>query len=76
MLFPRDNLFMTASPQNAYEALEAACGGFSGQTNNFTCGDFGGYNATNPPSHGDTVTLSAGGHTYVFDYVGNHGKQA
>ena len=33
---------------------------------------FGQYNSSNPPTQGSTVTI--GGGTYVFDYVGNHWK--
>ncbi len=59
---------------SAKEALSVACGGYGGgKTNNFSCSDFGGYNASNPPNQNDTVYLSGG--TYVFDYKGNHWKE-
>ena len=57
---------------SANEALNAMCSGFNGATNNFSCSDFGGYNASNPPSQKSKVTV--GGGTYVFDYVGHHWK--
>ena len=58
---------------SAQDVLNAMCGGYGGgKTNNFSCNDFGGYNASNPPSQKSKVTV--GGGTYVFDYVGNHWK--
>ena len=79
ILFGEENVFMTASGNGgtnystAAEALSAACGGYNGgKTNNFSCSDFGGYNASNPPTQKSRVTLAGG--TYVFDYVGNHWK--
>ena len=65
----------TQSYATAGDALTAECGGYNGgATNNFSCNDFGGYNASNPPSQNAQVTL--GGGTYVFDYKGNHWKLA
>ncbi len=68
--------FMTGSGAyyaSASEALTASCGGYNGgATNNFSCNDFGGYNASNPPSQNAQVTIGDG--TYVFDYKGNHWK--
>lgn len=75
--FGSENVFMTASGEysSAGEALQAACGGYDGgKTNKFSCSSFGGYSASNPPTQHSTVTL--GGGTYVFDYVGNHWKLA
>ena len=64
----------TAYYENAEAALTASCGGYNGgATNNFTCNDFGGYNASNPPTQNAQVTIT-GGLTYVFDYKGNHWK--
>ena len=71
--------FLTASNNysSVFEALSANCGGYSPKnngkgTNNFDCGVFGGYSPSNPPTQKSTVTL--GGGTYEFDYVGNHWK--
>ena len=71
-----ENIF-TASSGRTYnspaEALSYTCGGYNGgATNNFSCSDFGGYNATNPPKQNTQVTIA--GTTYVFDYKGNHWK--
>ena len=71
--------FMTGSGTPTYntpeEALNAACGGYNGGgTNNFTCLDFGGYNAANPPTQNVQVIIGDGQYTYVFDYKGNHWK--
>ena len=71
--------FMALSSESVYyssaqDALNQACGGYNGgATNNFTCSDFGGYNASNPPKQNCQVILS-GGNTYVYDYKGNHWK--
>lgn len=72
--FEDNVVFMTASTyENAGQALAASCTGYNGgATNNFTCSDFGGYNANNPPTQNAQVTI--GGGTYVFDYKGNHWK--
>ena len=75
--FGNENIFMTGSGNVIYntasEALQAACGGYSGKgTNNFKCSNFGGYSESNPPTQKAKVTLADG--TYVFDYVGNHWK--
>ena len=76
-----DAHFMAASGgaaptySSASEALAASCGGYNGgKTNNFSCSDFSGYNASNPPKQNAQVVL--GGGTYVFDYKGNHWKLA
>ena len=54
----------------AKSALMSACGGYNGEhTNNFTCNDFGGYNASNPPKQKATVVV--GGGLYEFEQVGN-----
>ena len=71
-----NDIFMAGSGNysSAQEALNAACTGYNGgATNNFSCSDFGGYNASNPPTQNTQVTI--GGGTYVFDYKGNHWKQ-
>ena len=89
IIFEQDDIFMTASgngpisceytpssqtPTSAREALDMACGGYNGAaTNNFSCSDFGGYNASNPPTQNAQVTIA--GTSYVFDYKGNHWKQ-
>ena len=70
--------FMTSSVSptgysSAQDALMVNCGGFTGATNNFTCGSFGGYSAANPPTQNAQVTIE--GTTFVFDYKGNHWKQ-
>ncbi|MCR5369978.1 MAG: hypothetical protein K6E83_04655 [Clostridium sp.] len=70
-----NDIFMADSVNfsSASEALAASCGGYDGgKTNKFSCSDFGGYNASNPPTQKSKVTLAGG--TYVFDYVGNHWK--
>ena len=71
-----NNIFMAQSAtsySSAQEALTANCGGYNGaHTNNFNCSDFGGYNATNPPTQNAKVVIAGG--TYVFDYKGNHWK--
>ena len=69
-----DAAFMTLSGDYSTPsaALQSACGSFSGQTNNFTCGSFGGYSAANPPPQNAQVSLADG--LYVFDYKGNHWK--
>ena len=61
--------FMTSSVgyTSAADALNYACGGYSGQTNNFQCGSFGGYTS---PQKGATVTID--GTTYVFTAVGQN----
>ncbi len=67
--------FMTSSVSysSAADALQHNCGGYNGgATNNFSCSDFGGYNASNPPKQNDHATIA--GTTYVFDYKGNHWK--
>ena len=62
------------SYNSAQEALAVNCGGYNGGgTNNFTCNNFGGYSAANPPSQNAQVTIE--GTSYVFDYKGNHWKQ-
>ena len=72
--FEDNVVFMTASTfGTASEALAASCNGYNGgATNNFSCSDFGGYNANNPPTQNAQVTI--GGGTYIFDYKGNHWK--
>lgn len=70
-----DSEFMTASVDmsSASTALQSSCGGYNGGgTNNFSCSDFGGYNASNPPGQNAQVVIGDG--TYVFDYKGNHWK--
>ena len=65
--------FMTASGQysSGIEALQSACSGFTGATNNFSCGSFGGYTTSNPPQKNKTPVPVG---NYVFVYVGKHWK--
>lgn len=75
----KGNIFMAGSEgapdySTAAAALQSACGGFSGATNNFTCSSFGGYTAANPPTQNVQVTIGNGTYTYVYDYKGNHWK--
>ena len=86
IIIDENNVFMTASgngsnPCGSYtvsyssasDALTANCGEFSGATNNFSCGNFGGYSPANPPTQNTQVTIQ--GTTYTFDYKGNHWKE-
>ena len=71
--------FMTTSANidwsNPLSVLENSCGGYNGGgTNNFSCTDFGGYNAGNPPTQNIQVTIGGGQYTYVYDYKGKHWK--
>ena len=69
-------LAMNSSPDYSTPegALEVACGQYSGTVNNFSCGVFGGYDPTNPPTQNDVATVTLGEYTYYFDYKGNHWK--
>lgn len=55
---------------SAEAALDAACQGFTGKTQKFTCSDFGGYSASNAPTQNQEVEI--GGIKFV--YKGNHWK--
>ena len=73
--FENGAIFMSASGNysSAAEALAANCPGYNGgPTNNFSCSDFGGYNASNKPTQNVQVVIN--GTAYVFDYKGNHWK--
>ena len=64
--------FMTASLDltSAATALSSSCGAYSGNgVNNFSCGNFGGFNADNPPYKGATVSIGDG--MYVYEWKGN-----
>ena len=75
--FDAGSAFMTGSTgfTSVDEALEQFCGGYAGAPNNFTCRSFGGYGSGGAePSQNDTVVLTSGNYTFVFDFVGNHWK--
>ena len=70
--------FLATSPgcpsdyASAEDALKAECGGFTGNTNSFSCDPFRGYGSDAPK--GASVTISGNTYTYVFETHGNSGR--
>ena len=74
----KGNIFMAVSGAPDYStattALLTACGGYNGgAANNFSCSDFGGFNANNPPYQNAQAVVGDG--IYVYDYKGGHWKE-